>query len=91
MRVCVFSHSVAVTSSKMFSKLDKSTVDQSCENRSPKRKYFEIQKSQTRFGVLRVKLHKWPHNSPQIQSQNSEGSFVTSFNFLKVRAMQLRE
>ena len=63
-RVCVFSHSVALTSSKVFSKLDKSTLEQLCKNSSPKRKYFEIQKSQTRFGVLHVKLHKWPHNSP---------------------------
>ena len=62
----------------MFSKLDKNTVDRSRENRSPKRKYFEIQKSQTGFGVLHVKLHNWLNNSPQIQSQTSEGFFVTS-------------
>ena len=33
----------------MFSKLDKNTVDQSCKNSSPKRKYFELKKSEAHF------------------------------------------
>ena len=77
-RVCILSHSIAVKSYQMFSKLDKNTVDQSCKNSSPKRTYFEFKKSQTRFGVLHVKVANWPHNSPHIQSQNSEGFFVKS-------------
>ena len=62
----------------MFLKLDKNAADQSCKNSSPKRKYVELKKSQTRFGVLHVKAADWPNNSPQIQSQNSERFFMKS-------------
>ena len=80
--VCVLSHSIALKSYKMFSKLDKNTVtvDQSCRNSSPKRKYFELKKNQRqiRFDVLHFKADDWPNNSPQIQSQNSERFFMKS-------------
>ena len=66
-RVCVLSHSNAVKSHKMCSKLDKNTVDQSCKNSSPKRKYLELEKSDA-LCVLHVKVANWPHNSLQINS-----------------------